>query len=97
MHVRTSIIRLKPGTSAEALNIVRDIILPSAQTQQGFQGAQILKSESEEERLIVMSFWQSEEDLLTSEPPPEIHLHLERLGELIETNEQDNYYVFHHI
>ncbi|GHO42909.1 antibiotic biosynthesis monooxygenase family protein [Ktedonospora formicarum] len=97
MHVRTSIIRLKPGTTTEALNIIRDIVLPSAQIQQGFQGAQILKSESEEERLIVMSFWQSEKDLLASEPPPEIHLHLERLGELIETNEQGNYYVFHHI
>ncbi|EFH88550.1 antibiotic biosynthesis monooxygenase family protein [Ktedonobacter racemifer] len=95
MHVRTSIIRLVPGTYEEAIALFRDIILPSAQEQKGFKGAQIQHSDSDPNRLIVMSFWASVEDLLASEPPAEIHMHMERLDELIENADQDNYFVVH--
>jgi hypothetical protein len=86
MYARTTMAHFKPGTSDEALGIVRDAMLPAAAQQQGFRGALILSESTD--RAIIITLWDTEAALLASAPPEHIRPLLERLGELIQESSQ---------
>jgi heme-degrading monooxygenase HmoA len=82
MYARTTIAQFYPGATEEALHIVSDIMLPRAREQPGFQGALILRHPDKDQGIII-TFWETEDDLLASEAPEDIQADIERLGELI--------------
>lgn len=94
MYARATVAQFQPDASEEAMHIIRDIILPSAQTQPGFKSALILRT-VDSNRGIIISFWDTEAELLASSPPDEIVPYVERLGELIAEATQDTYEVVH--
>ncbi len=80
----------------EALHIVSDIMVPRTREQSGFQGALILRH-PDKDKGIIITLWETEDDLLASEAPEEIRVDVERLGELItEESLQDIYDAFFH-
>jgi len=93
MHARTSIVRFQLGTADEATRIFRDIMLPSASSQKGFKGALILRSDTDLEKHIIISLWETEEDMLASSPPDGIVPLLEPLEDMIAEISQDSYEV----
>jgi heme-degrading monooxygenase HmoA len=94
MFARTTIAQFYPGTTDEALHILKDIMLPRAREQRGFKEALILRHPDKDQSIII-TIWETETDLLESQPPEEIRLAVERLGELItEETLQDIYEVF---
>jgi heme-degrading monooxygenase HmoA len=94
MYARTTIAQFYPGTTEEALHIVRDIMLPRAREQAGFQGALILRHPDKDQGIII-TLWKTENDLLASEAPEDIQADVDRLGELIAGESlQDIYDVF---
>ena len=93
MHARTSIVRFQPGMADEATRIFRDIMLPSASSQRGFKGALILRSDTDLEKHIIISLWETEADMLASSPPDEIVPLLEPLEDMIAEISQDSYEV----
>jgi hypothetical protein len=82
MYGRATIAQFHPGTTDEAMSILRDIMLPKAKEQQGFKGALIL-SDAHADKGIIITLWETEADLLASSPPEEIYLYVQRLGELM--------------
>lgn len=96
MYARTTIAQFYPGTTDEALHILKDIMLPRAREQRGFKDALILRH-PEKEQGIIITIWETETDLLDSQPPEDIFPDVERLGELLtEQTVQDIYEVFFH-
>lgn len=89
MHARTTTVRFQPGTADEAARIIREIMLPSAGAQHGFKGAWMLKSDTDTEKCIIISLWDTLDDLLASAPPEEIIPLLEPLDDFISESSQD--------
>lgn len=96
MFARTNIVQFKPDTFDTATQFVKEIMLPSASKQQGFQGAFFLKHEQDPSKYIIISMWDTEADLLASGPPEEIIPELEAFGELLADSKQDIYEVLLH-
>jgi quinol monooxygenase YgiN len=89
MHARVSIVRFRDDTIEGATKIFRDIMLPSASKQKGFQGALILRNGTRQDQHIIISMWETEADLLASRAPEDIVPLLQPLEEyIIESNQQ---------
>jgi hypothetical protein len=82
MYARTTIAQFEPGTTDEAMSILRDIMLPRAKEQRGFKGALILQ-DFPADKGIIITMWETETDLLDSSPPEDILVYVDRLGELL--------------
>lgn len=93
MHAKTTIVRFKPSAVEEATHIFRDIMLPTASLQQGFKGAFIFKSDTDVEKHIIISMWDTKTDMETSRPPENILPLLEPLEQFIAELSQDTYEV----
>lgn len=91
MHARTTIVRFRPDMVNEATRIIREIMLPSARPQQGFQGAYLFKSDTDAEKFIIISLWNTRADMLAAHPPEDIIPLLEPLDNLIAEWDQDTY------
>ena len=81
--------RFQAGAANKTTRIFRDIMLPSANTQKGFKGALMLRSDTDAEKHIIISLWATIEDMLASAPPDDIVPLLEPLDELIAEINQD--------
>ncbi|MDX6380357.1 MAG: hypothetical protein QOI57_1381 [Rubrobacteraceae bacterium] len=66
MYARVTTIRTQPGKVEEAISIARDSIAPHAKEQQGFKGLLALAS-SEDEEIIFLSLWETEDALQAGE------------------------------
>ena len=93
MHARATSVRFHPGTVDEAVSIFRDAMLPRTSTQPGFRGAYILISDTHSDRGIIITLWDTLDNLLSSAPPDDILPLLDRLDELIAEINQDTYQV----
>jgi len=93
VHARTTIVQFHPGTVDRATHIFHDIMLPSASLQRGFKGALILRSDTDPEKHIIISMWETKTDMLASGPPEDIIPLLEPLEEFIAASSQDTYEV----
>lgn len=93
MHARVTIARFQPDARTEATTLLREVILPSAQAQTGFRGALVLGAPAPDRGLII-TLWDTEADLTTSQPPDVIAADVEGLGQVIADATQENYEVF---
>lgn len=66
MYARTTTIQAQPGKVEEAIDIVRESIVPLAKEQPGFKGLMALTS-TEDEDVVLLSLWETEDDLKVSE------------------------------
>lgn len=66
MYARMTTIRTQPGKLAEAMDIARDHIAPHASVQPGFKGLLAL-AHSEDEEILFISLWETEDDLTAGE------------------------------
>ena len=62
MYARMTTIRTQPGKLAEAIVIARDSIVPRAKEQRGFKSLLAL-TDPENEEIIFISLWETEDDL----------------------------------
>ena len=89
MYAKATQLQFRSGTTDEATRIIRDIMIPSASKQQGFKGAFMLRHDTNSDKHIVISLWESQDDLLASTPPEEIIPLLEPLDDYIIESKQD--------
>lgn len=89
MFARTTIVRFKPGAEEQAEHFVREIMLPTASKQQGFQEALFLKNGKDAGKYTIISIWETEEAMLASRPPDELLPQLDAFGEHIAEADQD--------
>jgi quinol monooxygenase YgiN len=66
MHARVVTCQLQPGKKDEWIAISRDSIVPALRQQHGFKGFVIL-ADSENDKGILYSMWETEADLKASE------------------------------
>lgn len=66
MYARMTTIRTQPGKMAEAMDIARDSIAPHAKGQRGFKSLLALVGREDDE-IIFVSLWETEDDLEASE------------------------------
>lgn len=89
MYARATIWKFRPGTTDEAIRIIHDIMIPSASKQAGFKGAFILQHDTDPDKHIVISLWESKTDLLATRPPEDVIPLLVPLDGYIIESEQD--------
>ena len=90
MYAKATQLQFRPGTIDEATRIIRDIMIPSASTQQGFKGAFILRPDTNLDKHIIISLWETKAQLLASHAPEEIIPLLAPLDAYIIDCVQDN-------
>jgi heme-degrading monooxygenase HmoA len=62
MFTRTVEVTLKSGKARELANIINDKVLPILKKQKGFVDETVLVSDTEDNRVQAMSYWNSKED-----------------------------------
>jgi heme-degrading monooxygenase HmoA len=62
MFTRVVEITSKPGKANEIANMIHEKVLPILGKQAGFVDEAVLKSDTEPNRLIALSFWNTKED-----------------------------------
>jgi len=62
MFTRTVEVTSKSGKARELTNIINDKALPILKKQKGFVDETVLVSDTEENRVLSLSFWNSKED-----------------------------------
>jgi quinol monooxygenase YgiN len=75
MFTRTVEVTSKSGTAKELLNTINDKVLPILKKQAGFVDETLLLSDTEPNRVLAISFWNSKEDAerYRQEQYPAIH------------------------
>lgn len=66
MHARVTTVQIRLDKLDEAIGIYRDHVIPAAQDQQGFRGAQLLTNRTTGQGLSV-TLWDSEADMIAGE------------------------------
>lgn len=89
MFAKITTFQFHPGTAEEALTIYQKAIVAGARHQTGFQGAFLFQSQTQADKGIIISLWETEEDMQRSKPPENIASHLARIGELTIDASQD--------
>ena len=84
MFTRTVEVTSKSGKARELANIINDKVLPILKKQKGFVDETVLVSDTEDNRVLSLSFWNSKEDAerYQREQYPAIH---EMVRHLLET------------
>ena len=62
MFTRTVEVTPKSGKARELANIINDKVLPILKKQKGFVDETVLVSDTEDNRVLSLSFWNSKED-----------------------------------
>ena len=62
MFTRVVEINAKSGTASELANTIHEKVLPILKTQKGFVDETVLTSDTEPNRILGLSFWNSKED-----------------------------------
>ncbi|MBV9712227.1 MAG: antibiotic biosynthesis monooxygenase [Ktedonobacteraceae bacterium] len=89
MYAKATQLQFQAGTTDEATRIIRDIMIPGASKQRGFKGAFMLRHDTDPDKHIVISLWESKDDLLASRPPEDLIPLLAPLDDYIIESEQD--------
>jgi len=66
MHVRAVTVQIQPGKTQEAIDVVKDSVLPAAKAQKGFQGFYLMTDASSGKGLAI-SVWETEADMMAGE------------------------------
>lgn len=93
MFAKATIVQFKPDMLEQARRFVSEVVLPRASTHAGFQGAFFLQQEENTEQCIIVSLWETKEDMQASRPPAELLPQMEAFDQSITTVQQDIYEV----
>jgi heme-degrading monooxygenase HmoA len=66
MHARVVTSQLQPGKKVEWISIIRDSIVPALRQQKGFKGF-VMLADTDSDKSIAYSMWETEADLKASE------------------------------
>ena len=66
MHARVILGKVKHGKQDEAINIYKENVVPSAKEQKGFVSMNLL-TDSDTNKFISITFWETENDMIASE------------------------------
>lgn len=66
MHARVTTVHMRSDKVDEAISIYRDFVIPAAQQQRGFRGAQLLTDRATGKGISV-TLWDSEADMIAGE------------------------------
>ncbi len=66
MHVRAAAVQIQSGKMQEAIDVYDNSIAPAIKTQKGFHRAYLL-TDAGSGKLLVITIWESEADMLESE------------------------------
>jgi heme-degrading monooxygenase HmoA len=89
MFAKITTFQFHSGTAHEALTLYQEAIATGARYQSGFQGAFLLQSQTEADKGIIISLWETEEDMQRSKPPEHVLSHLARIEECTLAASQD--------
>jgi heme-degrading monooxygenase HmoA len=83
MFTRTVEVTTKSGKAKELSNIINDKVLPILKEQAGFLDETVLVSDTEPNRVLAISFWNTKEDAerYQREQYPAIHVMIRQLLE----------------
>ena len=83
MFTRTVEVTTKSGKAKELSNIINDKVLPILKDQTGFLDETVLVSDTEPNRVLAISFWNTKEDAerYQREQYPAIHVMIRQLLE----------------
>ena len=83
MFTRTVEVTTKSGKAKELSNIINDKVLPILKEQTGFLDETVLVSDTEPNRVLAISFWNTKEDAerYQREQYPAIHVMIRQLLE----------------
>ena len=84
MFTQVVAVRTKPGKARELANTIQDKILPILEDQPGFVDEILLVSDTEPDKILALSFWESQQDAerYTHEQYPRIN---ELISSLVES------------
>ena len=66
MHARAVTVQIQSGKMQEAINIYNDSVVPAQKAQKGYQGSYLM-TDAGSGKLLAISVWGSEADMLESE------------------------------
>jgi heme-degrading monooxygenase HmoA len=66
MQARVTTIQLQPGMIDKTIAVFGDFVIPAAKQQPGFKGGMLL-TDRDAGRVIAISLWDTEEELMASE------------------------------
>lgn len=66
MHARVTYFSIRPGAMGEVQRIYRDLVVPAAEMQDGFRGAQLL-AHGAGEFAVSISYWDSQDSATAAE------------------------------
>ena len=66
MHARVILGKVKLGKQDEAINIYKESVVPAAKEQKGFVSMNLL-TDSDTNKFISISIWETENDMIVSE------------------------------
>ena len=83
-HARVLTATVHPGKTDEGVQIVRDSVLPVTRQQPGFKG-ELLLTEHSQNKVIVITLWETEADLLAGETSGYLQEQLGKVAHLLAT------------
>jgi hypothetical protein len=66
MNARAAVFNIKLGMSEEAVTLFRELVVPAAKKQKGFEGG-LLLTNAETGKGLSIGLWETEADMVTSE------------------------------
>ena len=84
MHARMMTFQVRPGMIDQMIGLVRDSLVPVAASQQGFRGGFAL-TDRERERVVGVTLWDSEADMIAGENNTYLQGQLGKLADLVES------------
>jgi heme-degrading monooxygenase HmoA len=82
MHTRALSCQAHPGKLEDVIKLYHDSIVPAAKQQRGFKGATLL-TDPTTGKILSLTFWESEADMLASETSGYLREQLAKVGPLL--------------
>ena len=93
MHVRAVTVQIQPGKTQEAIDLVKDSVVPAAKAQKGFQGFYLMTDASSGKGLAI-SVWDTEADMMAGESSGYYQEQIAKFGSLFTGPPTTDHYEF---
>jgi quinol monooxygenase YgiN len=82
MYARLTTMQVQPEKVDDAVRVIREAVMPTAQQQRGFKNLNLLV-DAAAGRVLVLSWWETEQDLAASENSGYFEEQIARFGTLL--------------
>ena len=82
MHARATTVQVQPGKMQEAIDLIKDSIIPAVKAQKGYQGLYLM-TDATSSKALAISVWETEADMMASETRGYYQEQIAKLGSLI--------------